>query len=323
MLVFLITVLLCVAAFIFLPAVVFIPVPMIFIAVRRGFFYGFLPLALSIALGWWLFGMAAAAVFAAMFVPVVLIVFYALQKKVRSFEGVVFSVGAYALGLALVIAFFYFVYKTDAITYIMNGLKGFMQANTGSAHEFLLILNLEDLFAGAKSMSAIMAIPEAEAINAAAECIRAFIQNAAPMLLSAYSVGGGLVCYVVTRAFLKKKSVSVAPIPAFSSFRLPKGFFMGMVIVAVLFVLGSVLNVPNFNAAFQVCFTAYIIVFIVAGLSLTDFFLRRRNMGKGGRIAILIIVGLLFSFILIWMGIIDMLFKIKERIEKPDEFDGE
>ena len=97
---------------------------------------------------------------------------------------------------------------------------------------------------------------------------------------------------------------------------------MGMVIVAALFLLGGIFNIPNFDSAFQVCYTAYIIVFIVAGLSLTDFLLRRRNMGKGGRIAILIIVGLLFSFILIWMGILDMLLKIKERIEKPDEFDG-
>ena len=109
---------------------------MIFIAVRRGYFYGSFPLALSIALCWWVFGMAVAAVFAAMFVPVVFAVSFALQKKVRSFEGVVFSVGAYALGLALVIAFFYFVYKTDAITFIMNGLKRFMQGNAGTAISF-------------------------------------------------------------------------------------------------------------------------------------------------------------------------------------------
>ncbi len=323
LLVFVITVLLCAAAFVFIPAVVLIPVPMIFIAVRRGFFFGFLPLALSIALCWGLFGTAAAAVFAAMFVPAVFIVAYALQKKARSFEAVVFSVGAYALGLALVVAFFYFAYKTDAVTYIVQGLNSFMQANTGTAHEFLLLLNLQDILDGAQSMSAIIAIPEAEAVKAAVEGIRAFIQNAAPLFLSAYSVAGGLVCYVITRAFLKKKGVSVAPIPAFASFRLPKGFFMGMAAVAVLFLLGGVFNIPNFDSAFQVCYVAYIIVFIVAGLSLTDFLLRRRNMGKGGRIAILIIAGLLFSFILIWMGILDMLFKIKERIEKPDEFDGE
>ena len=174
---------------------------MVFIAVRRGFFFGFLPLALSIAFCWWLFGTTVAAVFAAMFVPVVFIVFFALQKKVRSFEAVVFSVGAYALGLALVIAFFYFAYKTDAITYILQGLNRFMQANTGSAHEFLLVLNLEDIVAGAKSMSAIMAIPEAEAIKAAAEGIRVFIQSAVPMFLSAYSVAGGLVCYVISPCF--------------------------------------------------------------------------------------------------------------------------
>jgi hypothetical protein len=323
LLVLLITVLLCLAAFLFLPVIIFVPVPLIVIMVRRGFFYGFLPIVLLAVLLYFLWGKIAASLFIALIVPAVFIIAYALQRKVRSFEAVVFSVGAYAFGLALVIAFFYFVLRTDAITYTVNAFNQLMQNYKGSAQEMLLLLNISDVAAGTKDISVILALPEVEAIRQATEELRVMIQSLFPSIISFYSVAGGLVCYVVSRGMLKKKGVSVAPIPVFSKFRLSKGFFMGMLVLAGLFLLGSLMDIPNFNAVFEVCYTAYIIVFVICGLSLTDFLLARKNVGKGARIAILVASGLLFSFVLVWMGLLDVLFKVKDRIEKPDEFDGE
>lgn len=321
LLVFLITAVLGLFFFIFPPVVLVLTIPLIYITVKRGFFYGFLPIIMISALLWWFFGTAGAAIFITLFVPVIFIISYVLQNNTRSFEAVVFSVGAYAIGLGLFVAFFYFIRKTDLITYIVNILEGFMTSNPGTAHEFLFLANFGDIISGVKNMNAVLAIPEAEAIKNALEEIKTFLQSTLPTFFSEYTILGGFLSYVISRALLKKHGVKVVPIPAFSSFRLPKGFFIGLVMIAVMLAAGSLLNLPNYKSVFEACYAAYTIVFTVAGLSFLDFLLVRRNMNKGGRIALLILSGLLVLFILAWVGLFDSLFKIKERIEKPDEFD--
>ena len=271
LLVFLITAVLGLLVLIIPPIMMVLTVPLIYITVRRGFFYGFLPIILISALLWWLTGTVGAAVFITLFVPVAFIISYVLQNKTRSFEAVVFSVAACAIGLGLLVAFFFFMWKTDLITYALKLLKGLMTLNPGSAHEFLTLTNFGDIVTGAKDMNVILAIPEAEAIKNALEQIKTFLQSTVPAFFSEYAVLGGFLSYVISRALLKKKGIKVAPIPAFSSFRLPKGFFMGLVIVAAMLAAGSLLNLPNYKSVFEACYTAYIVVFTISGLSFLDF----------------------------------------------------
>jgi len=319
----------------FLPAfmlpMIFIPVPLVFIAVRRGFFYGLLPFVLIAALFWLWLGITGAALFTALFAPAVVFLYYVIGKKVRSFESVVYAVGSFALGIALVIGYIYLTARMDLMTYLLNGIKAAMEKVPMLPYSLLQLLNIQDILTLVKNPDAILMLPSADALSQALAGVRNYLAALLPIAFSVFSLLGGLLNYVIVRAILKKKNTEVAPIPEFSRFKLPKGFFAGMVIIGVMLIAGSLLGLQGLDAVFSTCLVAYVIVFSICGLALIDFIMKRRNATRGGRIALLIVTPLLgFMFLgvqifyaLAVMGLLEAILKVRDRIEKPDEFDGE
>jgi uncharacterized protein YybS (DUF2232 family) len=321
----------CILSVAFPPAIVLLPSPLIFIAVRRGFFYSFVPVVLMTAVLWLLLGYVTAAAFLALFTPAVYLVSSVIVKKTRAFESVVISVGSLAVGVGLLIAFVFIIKKTDPMTYLLNSFQYVMQSNRQLPYEFLQIINLQDILMGVKDWNAIISLPFEDALKSAMEALQEILITWLPVMLSSFAVLGGLLNYVIPRSLLKKKNFDVAPIPAFSQFKLPKGFLAGLVITAVLLFLGNYLNIPNVNIMMYACLAAYVIVFSIAGMSFIDYLMKRRNTGTGGRVALIAVVTVLgvlfysvqFLFAFAILGLLEAVLKIRDRIEKPDDFDGE
>lgn len=321
----------CILSLAFPPALMLLPSPLIFIAVRRGFFFSFLPFILMTAVLWILLGYVTGAVFLALFTPAVYLVSSVILKKTRAFESVVISVGSLVVGIGLLIAFVYFIRKTDPVTYLLNQFQYVLESNKQLPYDFLQLINLEDIFTGVKDANAILALPFDSAVNSSMDALREILITGLPVMLSAFAVLGGLLNYVIPRSLLKKNKVEVAPIPAFSHFKLPKGFMTGLVLVAILLYAGNLLNIPNINVVMYACVTAYVTVFTICGMSLIDYLMKRRNTGRGGRIALLTVVTVIgvlfysvqFLYAFAILGLLESILKIRDRMEKPDQFDGE
>jgi len=322
----------CIASFLILasalllplPFAILVPAPLVYIAVKRGYAHGLFLLFLMAALFWLMGGTTAAFLFLALFSPPLVAVSYALLQKKRTLAGVAVSTAAFAAGVGIVVAYVYFALKTDVISLISGYFENYVKANPGTARQMLYLFNLQDILTGVKDMNVFLAMPETQAQQAAVSEMRASLTAYLPGLLAEYTLLAGLLNYVVARAVLKKRGVAVSPIPAFSDFRLPKGFFVGMAGVALVLLGAYLANLPGFPAVRDAVVTAYMLVFLVSGLSLIDYLLKRRNVAAGARVAVLAVVTALFysSWALALMGLFESVLKLKDRLDKPFDPDG-
>lgn len=145
-----------------------------------------------------------------------------------------------------------------------------------------------------------------------------YILQIFPSLLLLYSALIGYINYIISKNILRRIGLGIREIAPFSKFSVPSNFGIGIASVFVLTLLlrnidGAIYDVLLVNL------TAILsLIFVLQGLSVVDFFLKKRNKKKITRVIILAVIILFIPMLtpITIIGAIDMIFDVR-KIRKP------
>lgn len=299
------------------PLFLLLPLPGIYLGARYGVNGMAIVLGIAAAAGGLLLGMAAIPLFgilaAAVILPAV-----AIRKKLGAYESLVLSCGAGALGAGILLLWVQLAAGQDLVSFLTTSLEAALPENESLTAGLYFLLRSSDVLSGALSPAEFLLATQEEMLafvsdGAQMEQIRQTLTLYVPVLLVYAVILGGLLWYLVPRAFAKRQGTPVAPVPPFSLFYLPKKaapYFVGMFLLSILPTLAGW---KSLELAGVVLLNALMLIFSVQGLSLIEYFLRPRIASGAVRGVILVVCYLVLSTLLSFAGLIEQVFRIRER----------
>ncbi|RKD22214.1 Uncharacterized conserved protein YybS, DUF2232 family [Caminicella sporogenes DSM 14501] len=145
-----------------------------------------------------------------------------------------------------------------------------------------------------------------------------YAQNMAIMLVPSSVIFSSIIItyinYIISGAVLRRMGYYIAKPRKFSQFRLPKNILMGTVIILVSTYLVRNLKTIDFETLFANVLYIFFIIYFVEGLSVIWFFLEKRNIGKGLRVFITIILLSIpsMAMIIMFIGLADIIINIRK-----------
>lgn len=245
-----------------------------------------------------------------------------VKKKVRSFTGVACCCGAAVLGCAAIVGGVCALAGTDFLSAVMaqvvklgSGsqegslmayyIMGALEVTQGNMSLSIFMQNL--LNWSQEQMIAYITMP------AHVDMLRMYLANLLPQVGMLYAAASGLLCYLAPRAIAKKRGASVAAVPPFSGFILPKSaspyFVVSILFAEIVFIAGWS----------QLYFAAYALyagasfALAVQGLSLVYWFLLPKIKIKGLCAFLVVLIGLFLFTLMMWLGLFEQLIRIRDR----------
>ncbi len=261
-----------------------------------------------------LFDVKLTAFLAAAFVPLALTAGFVIKKQLRMRHSVLAASGGALFGLAAAIGVLWLFTGLGPIDYAVSRFGAYLGTLNSGLIQFLYqYVRFADMLTGAISQAAVFSTPAPEAI--------VIIQDRLREALNYYLVGGmicyalltGLLSYVITRAFVKKRR-SVASIPSFDALTLPPRFWLAYLISYFVAFAGISFGWTSFDIAAQTISDVYGFVFTVQALSLLDYFYKRRRMATAVRVLLHVAVTLFLGFILVWVGMLENMASLRKRM---------
>lgn len=246
----------------------------------------------------------------------------AIKKRARPFLSIACACGGAMVGLGAIMGAVALMTGTDFLSAVTSQLLGYAEESfAGSAILYAMVGSME---VAQGNMSAIVFLQNLATWSheqmaayvtepAGVDALRAVLANSLPSLGVSYAVASGLLGYLAPRALAKRRGCSVAPIPSFGGFILPRSVAPYFVIS---FILGEVALLAQWT---QLYFAAYALLavtqwaFSIQGLSLIYWFLLPKVKSKGICWLIVILVGIFFLSIVMWVGLLEQLIRIRER----------
>lgn len=126
--------------------------------------------------------------------------------------------------------------------------------------------------------------------------------------------------YKLAIAIMKKLKMSVPYLGPFREFSLPKNVLWGTLIVYALAMLASYLKIVDEKVLLANIQIIMVYTFAIQGLAVTVWYMHRRSLVKVVRIMIFvfIILSSIGTYMLFMLGIIEVAFQIRRRIEARD-----
>ncbi len=148
--------------------------------------------------------------------------------------------------------------------------------------------------------------------------INNYILQILPSILIVYSVVIGYINYNISKYTLRKLGLGIREIAPFSKFSVPSNFGIGVFTVLIF-----ILILRNFDSviyeALLINLTAVLgLIFMLQGLSVVDYFLKKRNMKTFLRIILMILIVIIAPLLtpVTILGCIDMVFDLR-KLRKP------
>ena len=297
--------------------VIIIPFAAVFAVAYCGYAVGGVAVAAGFGAGFFFGTELMPAMIAAAFLPLAFAAGYMIREKKRFRNGVIVSCAAALAGSALAILILTQVSGKSIVDFSADYMGSLLQ--TRGAEEVKLLystMRIGDLLSGAVTQAAIDATSASDAIVRMQSILRDVLNLNLVMIIILYSLVLGLLGYLIPRALCKGRGSAVADIPPFSEYTLPKRFWLGAVVSIIFTMIGAGFGWPAFDILQVTIYNVYAFVFIVQGLSLLDYFLKTRNMGKGLRVVLGILAAVLLGMIVLpIVGLIENAFGIRKRIQ--------
>ena len=285
--------------------VVFVPMVLIFAIARCGFWMGGAAAVLAFAT-FSPFFPKEMLILAVVFLPVCLIAAYAIRAKKRFLHSVIYSGAAMIAGILLAMGMLIWLTGKQPVDFIVDYTSGNLQfLDDGQISSIYYTIRYPDIVSGAVTQEAVLSTSSADAIAKIQDILRETLNMILVASMAVFSMMAGLLYYIVPRAFAKKQKIDVAPIPAFSEFALPRRFWLAYLISYFGAAIGASLGWQSFDVLETTVDYAYSFAFVVQALSFIDFMYRRSNVKTGIRVALHILATVVFSGILVWIGLFE------------------
>jgi uncharacterized protein YybS (DUF2232 family) len=255
------------------------------------------------------------AFLAAAFLPQALAAGIVIKKRLRMRDSVMITSSAALAGYAAAFGVLWLFTGLGPIDYVVSRLGSFL----GVLHDGLVGLVYQytraiDMFTGAITQAAVFSTPASEAIPIIQERLREFLNLNLVNAMLTYALLTGLLIFVITRVFVKKKR-KVVSVPPFSALTLPPRFWLAYLASYVFAFAGISFGWPSFQVAAITISGIYGFVFIVQALSFLDYLYKRRQMQTAVRVLLHVVVTLLIGNLLVWVGMFENMAGLRKRMD--------
>ncbi len=255
-----------------------------------------------------------AAFLAAAFIPLALTAGLVVRKQLRMRHSVLAASAAAMLGLAAAFGVLWLFTGLGPIDYMVSRFGVFLSTlSSGLVQLLYQYARLVDMFTGAISQSAVFLTPTSEAIAVMQDQLREALNYLLVGDMICYALLAGLLSFVITRAFARKRR-KVVPVPPFGALTLPPRFWLAYLLSYLFAFAGISLGWPSFDIVTQTITGVYGFVFTVQALSFLDFLYKRRRMATALRILLHVVITLFLGFILVWVGLFENIASLRKRM---------
>ncbi len=278
-----------------------LPIPYILLGYRNNMRTSILAMAILFTIINLMTNIYVAATIIFLFLPVSLVIQYMLKKNYSSSK----IIGAATL------VFVVSLFGTIRFEEIVNGFRLIEQMD----------VNFEAMLGAQIGNFKEMKMSKSE-INTASQIIRGtynYIVTVMPMIMMGVSLVISYLNYKIAAFLIKKTEDENMLVPDFSMFALPSNFIMGTLVMFLAYFIINKLNIPyaaalRENLSFLIGF-----LFLVQGLSIIDYFLKKLGVRKFFRVLIIVLNTVLVPVgsILIIFGFVDSVFDLR-KIRRKD-----
>lgn len=253
------------------------------------------------------------AMLAAAFVPLALAAGLVVRKRMRMRHGVLITGGAALFGVSAAAGVLWLYTGLGPIDYMAGRLERLLTASGEPMVRTLYgYVRFMDMLMGSAAQSA--ATPASEAAPIILDRFRGALNDTLVGGMVIYALLAGLLGFVVTRAFVKKKR-KVAAVPAFSELALPSRFWLGYLLSSLAALVGVYSGWLSFDTLAQTISSVYGFVFTVQALSFLDFLYKRKHMQQAVRVLLHVAVTLFLGSLLVWVGLFENLANLRKRMD--------
>lgn len=280
--------------------VLLIPVPFIVLGVRNGFIANIFPITLAFFIVEIFLGNKIGLSLGAIFIPLSIGINYSIKKRKNSKQTIFISTLSFLVPLIVLLILEMKVGDVNLISELDQWFTSFVALQTEALQEMgftnhMIVQTLNEIEAGYNQL--IMLIPS---------------------LISIFGVFITFINYFFTGIILRGMGYGLIKSPRLSQFELPKDIILG---VGAMLLTAYLLN--RFQFQYSQALLANItflisIVFLIQGLAIIDYFLKKRKTKLIFRV-IIIVLNVIFVpiwTIIIMLGLVDSVFDLR-KLRRP------
>jgi uncharacterized protein YybS (DUF2232 family) len=281
------------------PVIFLIPVPFMILGKRQGIHFTILSVIV-----WAMVIVSLIGPIQTMFMVVfiggsAIVMGYMMDKKYTPFKILAGGMIAALLGLVLSITFVKLISGVDVINQVIEQMRMAMELQMKQMKMY-------------KNMG--MDLQQMKELE---ERLELSIKTMAMTIPAGMIIGSAFfahINYVVAIRILKRIGTEIEGLPPLKMVRLPKSFFMGTLLIAVLTSITQYMGIVNFETLVINEILIFQLIYFVQGLAVVSYFLNHFKIKKILRIFIYMLLILSGSgvFMIAVMGLIDVLFNLRK-----------
>ena len=283
--------------------VLLFPVPFVVVGARRGILGGIVSLGISCLVLALLVDpfLGITAFTLNIFIVLSLIVVY--KKNLEMNEAIILSAGGVLLSALLFLQAFTWIRGESFFDFLLNNIKVLLQSNSTNIQGFL------------KQYQALGMLEEGYSVDRFIQRIIAQMKDLLPLFPSMLLINSlimGSLSFLISRFVLKKLKVSTPYVPLFRNWSLPRGTGRGFLGIMLIAVIGTWMNVSNFDVVLYTVSSVFTFVFTVQGLSVVNFFLAQKGLPGVVVLLIMVVAFIFLPVALMLLGIFDRIFSVRK-----------
>jgi len=298
--------------------VVLVPWPVIFVAVKYGYARSLITTALAVGLIFLLTNKLT-LLMVSIILPVAYLTALALKKRYSAYEGLIISATGCFVGVLLVVLFVYVLTGDTLGDYLLGRTMSTIKDNAQATAMMYELLKGESLTSAStltqQQMLSYINSPDQQSV------LQNAINAAVPIYMMNYVVLGAMINFLVMRQILKKRGVKVGHVPTFSRWALPVKVGRYAIVLYILGMLPQLFSWTSLMLPGLVLTSTIGTIFLIQAMAILDFLLRMRMPATAPRVIVLLLVIVISTTVLptigsllIWLGLFDQLFRIREKM---------
>ncbi|MFU0799975.1 MAG: DUF2232 domain-containing protein [Xylanivirga thermophila] len=237
---------------------------------------------------------------------IVFILPWSIKKRPGIFEGAAICAAAMFIALIIVLKVLSSMVGQDIFTYSWDAIRQFF--DRGGGDNFNKVLEM---------YKKIGLIEHSITGPQFAELLIDKLKVMVPSILIIFSMVAGGVDFLLASVVLKKMQMDAPYIPPFVEWKLPGGTGKGFFTIIVVAFIGALVGIKNFDIVLSTVLAIFSFIFSIQGLAFSSFLLKMGRIPTWIRVLLLFVFYLFFQGILIFMGVFEQMFNIRDNYRNP------
>lgn len=278
------------------PLTLLIPVPFIVLGVRNGFSWNILSIVITLLVVEIFLGDTMGASLVIVFAPLSMAINYCIEKRKNTKQTIFISTIVFLVPLITTLILGMKIADIDLITEMNTAFTEYISVQTGVLKEV-----------GLESDKILDVVNNVESLYSEFLMI-------IPSLIIVFSIFITYINYFFTGVILRKMKYGLIRRPSLSRFQLPRNIILGTGIMLATSYLFKQFNFQNSEALLLNILFLILTMFMIQGLAVLDFVLKRMKINLVFRVILIVIFALILPMgsVIIFIGLLDSVFDMRK-----------